>query len=492
MTFTTNHDFETGQPVEFAIGSGGTLPTLTRYGSIATDSHVFFAIKTSTNKVKIAYSYEDAMSGSALGITGGSGLFYVWRGPGAGAYLSGGANKNVLIANRCDQNQNFGIAINKATENTIVANLLNLNGFNSLTATSEPTTSAGLYLRNGSAKNIAIGNSMGDLGVYAQTYGIWQDSNCGKNYIGQNSYNPNSAQIDTLLSATGNTTETPVIQLPSGVTMSTDSTGIPLTFTRSGTLNQWQFELSSATNILRVKNSYNATTALNISSPVTDTSLTIGSAGAFSTPRNSLVYGETVSAGALLTDVNSPDFYMVVGAGTGASTSGGKFRIYTPDVGTTGTTPQSTTEKFAVMRQGGIILKTLTAAPTLGIADGAIYPNSANSFFYGRLGSAWHTLSNPNIIGIATVPDDANATFTFSPLVSRWNQRLNVPITANRTVTLSTSFAQQGTEATFTRTAASTGAFNWDIGGLKSLTAGQWCKVGYDGSAWVLLQFGGL
>jgi parallel beta-helix repeat protein len=486
------HDFETGMPMELSPITGATLPTLTRYPSVALDSHIFWAIKTASNKIKIAYSYEDAMGGTALAITGGSGTYYAWHGAAAGAYLSGGANANVLANNRCDQNQKFGIALNKATENVVIGNLLNLNGFESLTGLPEATTSAGVYLRNGAANNIIMANSMKDWGAsYAQTYGVWIDDNVGKYFLGQNAFKSDPSMVDKLISTTGNTPETPVLQTATGATINTDSTGSPLTLTRDGTLNQWKFELSSTTNVMRIKNSYAGNTALSISSPTTDTSVTLGSAATITTPRNSLLYGESISSAAG-TDITAADTYIVVGNGTGAATSGGKFRIYTPDVGTTGTTPQSTTEKFAVMRQGGIIVKPITAAPTLGIADGAIYANSADKLFYGRHASAWQTMSNPNIIGVATVPDDGNATFTFSPLVSRWNQYLNVPITGTRTVTLSTSFAQQGTEATFTRTAASTGASNWAIGSLKNLAVGQWCKIGYDGSAWVLLQFGSL
>ena len=480
------HDFETGMPVELSADTGATLPTLTRYPSVALDSHIFWAIKTASNKIKLAYSYEDALSGTALAITGGSGTYYAWHGAAAGAYLSGGANANVLANNRCDQNQKYGIALNKATENVIVGNLLNLNGFNSLTGSAESTTSAGVYLRNGSANNVVMGNSMKDWGAsYAQTLGVWVDVSNGRNYIGQNAFKSDPSMVDSLIQTSGNSTETPIIQKSTGVTINTDSTGSPITLTRDGTLNEWKFELSSVTNIIRLKNSYNATTGLSLSSPVTDVSLSLGSTATITNPRNSLIYGESI-ASAAGTDVSAADFYIVAGNGTGASTGGGKFRVYTPDVGSTGTTPQSTTEKFAVMRQGGIILKTLTAAPTLGILDGAIYANSANSFFYGRLGSAWHTMSNPNLIGMATVPDDANATLTFFPLVSKWSQYLNVPITANRTVTLSSSFAQAGTCATFTRTSASTGAFNWVIGGLKSLATGQWCTLEYDGSTYAV------
>ena len=93
---------------------------------------------------------------------------------------------------------------------------------------------------------------------------------------------------------------------------------------------------------------------------------------------------------------------------------------------------------------------------------------------------------------IATISVDANGTFTFLPASSSPTQVLTAPITADRTVTLSTVSAKNGQTARFTRTAASTGAFNWSIGGLKNLAVSQWCEVGWDGSAWVLLQFGSL
>ena len=224
LTLSGTHDFETGMPVELCAASGATLPTLTRY-PIALDAHVFWAIKTASNKIKLAYSYEDAIGGTALAITGGAGTYYAWHGAAAGAYLSAGANNNVLIGNRCDQNQNYGIALNNSTENTLQGNLCNLNGFDSLTGLSESTTSAGIYLRNGSKNNVVLGNSMMDWNTYAQTYGLWVDANNGRNFIGQNAYRANPSQVDTLIAATGNTTETPVIQTPTGATIYADSTG---------------------------------------------------------------------------------------------------------------------------------------------------------------------------------------------------------------------------------------------------------------------------
>lgn len=64
------------------------------------------------------------------------------------------------------------------------------------------------------------------------------------------------------------------------------------------------------------------------------------------------------------------------------------------------------------------------------------------------------------------------------------------PITENRVVTL--PGGRLGDRISVTRTAAATGAFNLDVGGLKDLAVGEWCEVIHNGSAWVLLQFGSL
>jgi hypothetical protein len=66
------------------------------------------------------------------------------------------------------------------------------------------------------------------------------------------------------------------------------------------------------------------------------------------------------------------------------------------------------------------------------------------------------------------------------------------PLTTNRTVTLSSTGAVSGVKFRITRTSASTGAFTLSVGGLKSLSAGQWCDVEWDGAAWQLTAFGSL
>lgn len=486
ITFTEDHAYENGSPVEFVVDSGSTLPTA------CTDTINMWAIKTGARTIKVTLQHDDAVAGtkarSLSSGAGGSGTLYVWHGSGSGAYLSSGAHDNTFVGNRCEQNSSHGIHLNNAYGNVFNGNLLNVNQFDPYNNVPLATPyAAGIYLRNGSKENGIFGNQMSDwTPTYPQKYGVWIDDNCGRNYLGQNTYFHRSLMTDTMVSSVGNSTQIAVVNELTGATLTSDATASPLKLVRTDINKQWEFQLS--TDVLRLINSTAGVTGIDLNSTSSSTTLTVGRNGYAGPVRASLIQGDqpnnTASA-----DSAGADFYVIASNGTGSSTTGGAIRFYTPAVGASGTTPQTATERVNIPRDGGLIIRTKTSAPVNGLNDGHIYPNSSNSFFYGRLGSAWHTMSTPNILGLSTVVNDANATFTFFPLINRWNQLLNVPITADRTVTLSTSFAQQGTEATFIRSAASTGAFNWSIGGLINLTPGSWCTVVYDGSAWVLGTF---
>lgn len=83
---------------------------------------------------------------------------------------------------------------------------------------------------------------------------------------------------------------------------------------------------------------------------------------------------------------------------------------------------------------------------------------------------------------------DADATLTAR---NRYINRWTVTLTANRTITLNTSDAYRGQTFRIVRIAG--GAFNLDVGGLKTLAgAGEWCDVTYTGSAWALTAYGTL
>jgi hypothetical protein len=84
--------------------------------------------------------------------------------------------------------------------------------------------------------------------------------------------------------------------------------------------------------------------------------------------------------------------------------------------------------------------------------------------------------------------------FTLTPGTSAHRTLYTAPIAADRAVTLSTTGALIGLSYRITRTAASTGAFNLNVGSgpLKALTPGTWCEVVYDGSAYALSAYGAL
>jgi len=112
------------------------------------------------------------------------------------------------------------------------------------------------------------------------------------------------------------------------------------------------------------------------------------------------------------------------------------------------------------------------------------YKTVTATFGVPATGVAVHELTS----GSFTAFGDVAA--TLSAKSSRFNRWQNT-LTANRTVTLETTDAYRGQTLHVTRSGA--GAFNLDVGGLKTLTAaGQWCTVVYSGSAWVLVAYGAL
>lgn len=88
--------------------------------------------------------------------------------------------------------------------------------------------------------------------------------------------------------------------------------------------------------------------------------------------------------------------------------------------------------------------------------------------------------------------DRGDANVTIIAGVDAPTQQFATPLTTNRTVTLSSTNAFTGASFKVVRTAAATGASTLDVGGLKTLAAGEWAVVEYTGSAWLLTGFGAL
>lgn len=136
-----------------------------------------------------------------------------------------------------------------------------------------------------------------------------------------------------------------------------------------------------------------------------------------------------------------------------------------------------------------------SGAPTLSAARGSIYLRSDGSATSGLTyintdgGTTWAAITNNTVSA-----DKGDAAATLTAGTSEQTNQWNTPITADRAVTLSTTGAVNGNKFRIVRTAAATGAFNLNVGTgpLKALTAGQWCDVEYNGSAWMLTAFGSL
>jgi hypothetical protein len=98
--------------------------------------------------------------------------------------------------------------------------------------------------------------------------------------------------------------------------------------------------------------------------------------------------------------------------------------------------------------------------------------------------------------GLAGTASNGDAAATLNAGTSKKTQIWNAPLTAARAVTLQTTNVIDGDTFLITRTAASTGAFNLNVGTgpLKALATGQWCRVTYSSTlaAWVLSEFGSL
>ncbi len=87
-----------------------------------------------------------------------------------------------------------------------------------------------------------------------------------------------------------------------------------------------------------------------------------------------------------------------------------------------------------------------------------------------------------------------DASVTLEIGVDQITQQFATPLTANRTVTL-TSPATNGDKFRIVRTAAATGAFTLTVtlaGGNKVLAVGEWAEVEFQGSNWILTAAGAL
>ncbi len=128
---------------------------------------------------------------------------------------------------------------------------------------------------------------------------------------------------------------------------------------------------------------------------------------------------------------------------------------------------------------------------------------SPTGFFVEKLSYGVLSGSAPNtFVGYQAATTDRKGIFTQTvasgavSLAVRTDystQLFNTVLTADITVTPSTTGSVAGNRFHIIRGAAATGAFNLNIGALKALaTAGTWANIEYSGTAWVLTGYGTL
>jgi hypothetical protein len=104
-----------------------------------------------------------------------------------------------------------------------------------------------------------------------------------------------------------------------------------------------------------------------------------------------------------------------------------------------------------------------------------------------------HELEPVQLLGTET---NGDAAVTLRAESNKHTQIWDTPLTNNRAVTLNAAFAKDGDMFRIIRTAASTGAFNLNVGTgpLIALATGHWAEVVYDvtAGAWRLSQYGAL
>ena len=145
--------------------------------------------------------------------------------------------------------------------------------------------------------------------------------------------------------------------------------------------------------------------------------------------------------------------------------------------------------------EGASFLIRRTAAGDFALSVGGLinlFPSQQCQVFYN--GSAWVVQSYGPLTVLGQNPsysaDNGDTSPTFTPGLSAPTQRFTTTLTANRTVTLSSTNAVSGSWFFVER--AADGEFALTVGGLIVLRKREWCRVEYTGAAYRVVASGSL
>ncbi len=199
-------------------------------------------------------------------------------------------------------------------------------------------------------------------------------------------------------------------------------TGLPLSIAQTGA-NMIDLERTGLPQKFRISLGFrsivfteNSSSLLPALTTVRNTTpqLTIGTVSGGSTPKTSFLYAEQASSGK---DSPGADLSINSGFGTGASTSGGDINFATPDVQVSGTSIQTNSTKFSILRGGALFAQPITQ-PSFSV-EGMFYwgfnslaPGTTNWWFAKTNGWVPLPLTNSVSGGSGDVTAAGNNTLT--------------------------------------------------------------------------------
>jgi len=247
-----------------------------------------------------------------------------------------------------------------------------ITGFKTLNLDAGAATAASFQVTNLTAfKAVLTSANLGSLYSPLGSIDQLNSLNFVSPAAGIASLNVGTLTLTNSLSAAGTVTSPQLVAtastLPSVVT---GPGGLQLTGA-PGTYNTTLF--SSAGGGFQTWNPATGIRLLNLTADTNNTQLVLG--GSNSRPRNLAISGDL----GLGTNVAGADVILQAMAGTGNNAGGGNFHFYTPDVTASGSTVQSFTEKFTILRDGSSWFRPATNVPTAGA--GKVYSDGGQLYF---------------------------------------------------------------------------------------------------------------
>lgn len=188
----------------------------------------------------------------------------------------------------------------------------------------------------------------------------------------------------------------------------------------------------------------------------------------------------------IYTDGGAGDFHKVISVGDGIRFSNNRYETNLLAASGSGGTAHFCINMVPTATNPPVFIDERFTGVSPGTAD-TFRPESGSTFDTTK---PW-SKNRPGYPGVPGKQSLTDAAFTYQNGRDPNHLELAAPLTANRTITLSSTDAKEGAEVRVTRTAASTGAFTLTVA-AKALSTGQWAIARYSGGAWTLIATGSL